>query len=577
MRNRLACLLFALFGCWSCGGDDGSGGGGAGGGAQCAQLPPLAILQRNCRRLQDGSPEVWARCVGGLAQDHGNAVAVGADGSIYMGFGVGGPDAQDAAVLASCYGISAAEVAQVMFEQTPTTAASPSDPGIAKYNSAGILEWVRTVPVNGLGGEVLSVAALGDRIVIAGDFHGTAQFGPAQTLGSEYTDLFVAEYDALGTLIWVKSASLMPDPERMLTHAEAESVEIDPLSGNIVVSGQFSGLLSFAPGVQLQAQGSTDLFLAEYDPTGNVLWVDEAGGDGDASTGKDVTIEPDGSVMVIGTLAGAGDDHLLDNQGNQVVLPSFSAGVGSDMVLAHYDAAGGLLWATHAGYPNRTMTGTGVSHDASGNVYVTGAFSECAFFPRQPQLPVPASVPVNIGPPFDPSSSSPPPCHGTGAFEALTAPDGNLAEQYLAKYSELGALLWVQVAGGPGYDAGVAVEVYHPAPGAPGFVYLGGTMRQSLDFGLPPNLQSAFAIGESAHSIAKFDLEGTLLWATSVGADGDSQLHDIALDPRDGAPVGVGDFNGSLQYPSGVLLQSVPPEVILRDDIVLWRLGPNGP
>ena len=540
--------------------------------SECVDFTALDPPPQSPRCTQVGvsaSPTSWASCVGGVSRDDGHAVAVGLDGSVYLGFGIGGPDARQQLGLQTCYQFTPEEASTIDFLGTPIPVSPGTDPGIAKFTREGVLQWVQTAPGDGLAGEVRSVVVdpVDGAVFVAGDFSGTAAFDPAAPLISAHQDLFVAEYGPDGNLIWARTAMIVPDPDPISehagnTHADAHGIDIDPVTENIVVVGEYTGLLTFGQ-FTIQALGSTDAFVAELSKDGTVLWLDDAGGQGDASGAQDVTIEPDGSVMVVGSLGGSHNEHITGIDGQEVLMPSYAGEFGTDMVLVHYFADGRVDWATHAGYPAELMYGTGAGHDAAGNVYVTGVFTGCALFRRQPVL-------VNTPPP--PPLEGQPPCADSPVDMALLAPGGPAdTEQFVAKYTESGLLQWVRRAGGSGADFGAAVEVFDPG----GFFYVGGHIEGTAIFGDPLNQMPTGLPGQYAHSIARYDLNGGLQWVRSVGSEGKSQLYDIAVDPTDGGVVGAGAFNGVLSFPSGITLQSAS-SVIDLDDIVIWRFGQDG-
>ena len=523
-----------------------------------------------CAREGVGTPASWARCVGTMFRDDGHAVAVDGQGNIYLGFSIGGPTPEELPQLAGCYGLSHQQAATAMFEDVGVVVGSQHDPGIAKYRSDGSLEWVRTAVGVGLGGEVRSIAVDpdGQSVVIAGDFRGMAVFSPQHTLASAHLNLFVAEYDNQGNVLWAQAAEVTPDNEKGNALADVHGVAIDPQSHNIVATGVFVGGLNWG-GRSIESHGNSDMFTVELTRDGTILWLDDAGGQQDAGVGNAVTVEPDGSVVVVGSLGGAADEHFTGSDGREVVVPPYGGEHGFDMVMVRYDPQGRVLWATHAGFPNAEARGMGVTHDSTGNLYVTGLFQGCAWFRQQavaigqPPLP-PAPPPV-----------PPPPCAPTPTDLMVQAGGEFEVDLFVAKYGVDGSLQWVQQAGGPGRDAGQSIVVHEPS----GSLYVGGTIAETAVFGQPPSQQmTVAALHDSSHAVAQYGLDGQLRWARALGGmggHGENQLHGLAVDPNDGAVVGVGSFNGSASFMSGVTLHAAA-EVVHFDDILLWRLGPDG-
>ncbi|MCG8554392.1 MAG: hypothetical protein MJD61_03760 [Proteobacteria bacterium] len=507
----------------------------------------------------------WARCIGGITDDYGTSVAVGPDGSVYLGAGVGKLSDSDRMVALHCWGLTLEQAGALSAGGMLFNTNADEDPLLVKYGPDGTVQWVRSAMGTGGEGEVRSVAVnpIDGSVVIVGMFVGQANFGPPAQLMSHYLDLFVAKYRDTGALDWVRTATVEPDAG-LEASARGFGVAIDKGTGNIVVTGDFQGRLSIAapPGaLSVTAQGTRDLFVAGFSADGRILWLDEAGGPMDHSGGRDATVEPDGSYIVLGELAGGAAEHFTDGFGGDIVVPDYGGpGRNTDVVLAHYGFDGRVLWATHAGYPGEQTRAGGVSHDSIGNVYVAGWFRACAFFPRLAVLPGALPPP----PPFDPSSPVPPPCIETLTDAAIQSASNTAYDQFLAKYDAAGNLLWVKAIGLAGDDRAYSVEVFDDparnlAVGGP-FLYLGGSLGSPL-----PRTQA------HEDSIAQYDLNGVLRWTRTASSDEDSNLEDLAVDPNDGSAVASGDFSGTMLFPNGVTLQSASPEIYTYD-ILLWKV-----
>ena len=77
-------------------------------------------------------------------------------------------------------------------------------------------------------------------------------------------DVFIVKYDASGNMLWAKGAGGG-------SNEEGYSLSTD-VSGNIYLSGYFTQPSNFGT-IKLTSAGQADLFLAKYDPSGNVLWA----------------------------------------------------------------------------------------------------------------------------------------------------------------------------------------------------------------------------------------------------------------------------------------------------------------
>jgi len=130
------------------------------------------------------------------------------------------------------------------------------------------------------------------------------------------------------------------------------------------VTGKFFTSAAFST-TTLTGNGM-DIFLARYDPDGNLLWVRGAGGNnviyGDAGLG--LAADSDCNAFITGYFSGTGSFGTNT---------SSSAGF-DDIFCCAYDSTGGLLWVRRAGGSNLDIA-YGAACDAFGNVFLAGFFA----------------------------------------------------------------------------------------------------------------------------------------------------------------------------------------------------------
>src|SRR5439155_13529664 len=87
---------------------------------------------------------------------------------------------------------------------------------------------------------------------------------------------------------------------------EAHAVAVDS-SGNVLVGGSFTGTVDFGGGpTQALGGGQSDVFVVKYAPTGAYLWARTFGGTSfDSCSG--LAVDGSGNVVVTGTFTGAAD------------------------------------------------------------------------------------------------------------------------------------------------------------------------------------------------------------------------------------------------------------------------------
>ena len=135
--------------------------------------------------------------------------------------------------------------------------------------------------------------------------------------------------------------------------ANTEGLSIDS-NGNSYVAGKVWGSLT-----GYTSQGNYDAFIGKYDNLGNRLWIKQFGTSQEDRVSGIVT-DINGNIYAIGTTFGS-----LSGNTNQ--------GLG-DIFLGKYDALGNELWIKQFGTSN-SDSGTGISLDSNGNIFVTGTTS----------------------------------------------------------------------------------------------------------------------------------------------------------------------------------------------------------
>jgi hypothetical protein len=232
---------------------------------------------------------------------------------------------------------------------------------LTKYSSSGAFQWAKHFGGSGYDSSAAIAVDSNNNLLVVGYFNGTASFGCAASLVTpgSYSDIFVAKYDPNGNCLWSKGIGGAQG-------AGGTGVAVDS-SGNVYVAGTFYGTTDAASG-SLTSAGGSDVYLAKYDGSGNLVWSKRFGGTNyDYSTA--IAVDTSGNIYVTGYFYGTTDS----SSGSLV-----SAG-GSDVFLAKFNNASSLLWAKRFGGTGAD-NGYGIDVDSSGNPVITGAFSGTANF-----------------------------------------------------------------------------------------------------------------------------------------------------------------------------------------------------
>jgi hypothetical protein len=276
---------------------------------------------------------IWAKSAGGSGGEKALGVSYDAAGNVYI-----------------CGNYKRT----FTYEGTTITAAvdGERDIFVAKYNSSGAFQWVRTASSPGRD-EALSIQA-----TPAGEVYVTGMYSDGATFGSttlttpntptgHYMNIYLAKYATDGTLQWVKSAGSDYDDVGW-------DITLDA-SGKVFLSGEFNAYATFDSHA-LVTTGAADIFVACYDAAGNAQWAKKAGGAlvdrarGIGTDGTNIYITGQfGSTAAFGTLTATAVDSSdifmagLDNSGNFLWVKSVG-GVADSVEFLGYES-GNAIWA----------------------------------------------------------------------------------------------------------------------------------------------------------------------------------------------------------------------------------------
>jgi subtilisin-like proprotein convertase family protein len=276
---------------------------------------------------------------------------------------------------------------------------------------------------------------------------------------------------------------------------QANSIARDA-SGNVYVTGSFQGTAVFGPFTRNSA-GVGDIFLAKYDPSGLVQWVNTIGGVGN-DTGNDVQVDSAGNVLITGSF-----NNSVDFGGGALT----SAG-STDAFVAKYDSSGNFIWAKQLGGLGADV-GEGLAIAAGNNPVVTGSFSGTADMN-------PDSVAVNN----------------------LTSAGGT--DIFVTRLTSAGNFSWTRGYGSTGTDIGRAVAI-----DAAGNVNVTGSFSGTVDFDPAPDPTGPALIsaGSSDGFVLQLTSTGAFRWNERFGGSQADFGAGIAVDSAGDVVVAGGQNN----------------------------------
>ena len=363
-------------------------------------------------------------------------------------------------------------------------------------SSANDFQWVRQ------GGGYSEDYGLGiatdenGNVYSTGIFVGPALFDQVELTDTESNpdfDIFVAKYDSSGDIQWARKAGGQFSDQGNGITSDA--------SGNVYVTGFFRGSASFESET-IVSSGEVDVFIAKYSADGDLIWVRKAGG-ARSDAGYDIETDSGGNIYVSGTFY---DTAMFG--------PISVSDLGFAGFLAKYDPSGEPVWVRKFGGP-LSARAKKLAVDPSGNIVITGFFQGSADF---------------------------------GPTTVQSAGEDNV---FVAKYDNMGELIWVRAASGTGHDGGVGI-----ATDQAGNIAVVGNITETTEFG---NV-ALTSKGPQDGFLVKLDPDGNVLWVRQI--ESAPYTTGVVFD-------GVGDmcvtgaFGGTVQFETTSLISNYGRDLFL--------------
>ncbi len=397
-------------------------------------------------------------------------------------------------------------------------------------------DWLWAKSATGSSSEYISATTTdGDgNIICVGDFNsnnltiGTTTLTNVSSLN--LPDGFIAKYDSSGNVLW--AISVGGSSTERLTDVACDS------AGNIIVVGAFSSsnlTIGSATLTNAGAPGTSEAFIAKYDPSGNFMWASSANGN---SSNDDqfnsVTVDLSGNILTAGFFQSPSID--IDT----TTLTIFNTG-GQDMFIVKYNAAGSVLWARSAGGNSFVNANTVVS-DTAGNVIIAGGFEA-----------------------------------STLTFGSTTLFNSSIGynDMYVVKYDAFGNVIWAASAGGNSDD----VASFGAVDSTGNIVIAGYFGSSTITFGTTL-LTNSGALYEDVF-IVKYDAMGNVLWANSIGGNFIEVPASVASDAAENVVVSLHYNSSTLTIGSSTFINAGSFDVIIAKydpaGNVLWTKSIGGP
>jgi hypothetical protein len=338
-------------------------------------------------------------------------------------------------------------------------------------------------------------------IYLVGDFNTTANFSGTILNGLDYSDAFIAKYNPLGDLIWVKRAGGI---------AEDRATNIAISDSAIFIEGYFKDSMNFnspsawdiGPILFSDSDNSVNnRFIARYTLNGELVWAKRYGGSMFAEGSFGFSIN-NNKLFVAGYFR---DSINFNTPIVWLTNTLYAQDTTYDSFVCAFSQEGDFLWAKRAG-GKKDDYGLGVSSDEN-SVYISGFFRDS----------------INFNTPF-----------ASGSNELVSM---GLKDAFIAKYDLNGTFLWAKRAGGIEDDYGGAIFIYNDK------VYLSGGYREIVNFNTPfqSGSNELDSYDQQEIFIVKYDNDGEVLWFNKMGSMGNESANNLIVNEQGVYTAGIFD------------------------------------
>lgn len=379
-------------------------------------------------------------------------------------------------------------------------AGGSNDVFVAKYNTNGACQWVRTFGNTGVEAGHDIVLANGN-VIVVGDFTSSTVIidtpGVYGVSNSGLRDIFMAAFSQSdGSYVW--STKIGGAGEDIATALETDG------NGYLFMAGLFYGTTDFNPSNtstnNLTSTTSTfDGFLGKYSAVnGAHLWAFTIGGnDVDAAYGLAIN---NGDVVVTGKFR-----HNVDFDPSGSVYYQATYGY-EDAYVATYNTSGALrsVFTIGGAVSNDVVVGSKLAVSSTGDIYLAGVYKGYID--------------------FDPSSSN------------RVMDTSYTTDIFLAKYDGNGTLDWARSFHSVASSANANESVNEMILDNDGNILIAGLLYENVNFGYPTSNSIISNIGSDIF-LSKYTPTGNNVWAFRLGNVNDG-ANGIGVDANDNIYLG---------------------------------------
>ncbi len=404
---------------------------------------------------------VWAKSAGGTATDYIDRSAVDNSGNF-----IAGGNFKSATLV----------LGNVTLTNSDTTNYNVF---LAKYDSSGSVLWARSFggSLDDRIGDVKTDAS--GNIYITGYFFskvftiGSFTFNNLDTSGT-YPDIYIAKYNAAGTLLWAKRAGA-----EFADYGNGLAID---LAGNVYITGAYMGNAMFG-NLLLTTNLVGGFYVVKMNPAGTFIWAVKSEG---STTGRSICVDALCNVYAAGDF-----NRKTISFGSQTITKDSTNNW--DPFIVKYDSSGTPKWAQAFSGEFDDDRARYIATGKSGDVFLTGYFSSNSL--------------------------------KNGSI-TLTNSDvfGVINDAFVACLSNAGVIKWAKKIGGAGPEVGYGV-----ASNPEGDIFITGYYgAASLIIDTITLLNSSTSLNDIY--VAKLNAFGNVLWAKTMGGSSSEFSYTVASD-----------------------------------------------
>lgn len=380
---------------------------------------------------------------------------------------------------------------------------------LAKYDPMGNLQWMRTAGSE-KDDQGIAIAINEDKVFITGYFSGICYFDKEMLLTKDRQNMFVAAYSHTGRLEWVKQAKSDGILRGQAIAADKE--------GHVYVTGNFRERVTFE-GLTVSKQMNQNIFLLKLTSAGDPVWMEQAAGGNSLITYAyvyDIECDKNNNIVMAGEMVGPvrfGNTTYTTRQEWYADGPLPMR----EVFFAKYQPSGRLAWFQDVGVE---VDFSDIAIDINNNILLTGHF-------------LGSLEGTNKGRALLGKKSI------TTHFDLF----GDCTEDiFVAKYTPEGDLIWESHFGGIAADRGQGVT----ADGK-GNIYITGFFTDEMTFQNYHLTAREYRVASRDMFVARFSPSGDLMWIKTAGSTDEDEGKCIAAD-NEGNVYVSGNFEGKAAF-----------------------------